>query len=160
MFGRKNQSILSKHYSKLVDHSEDALGLPAHELDMDDFITLSRRDHDLPSGDLPDSAELSKRQLKRGQSKKAMAAKKGSGTKLVFDDDGVAHQLYELEDEESFKKQGDVREMGRKFLEEEKEVLKKRDIEDREVAREKRRDKKRKRKERRKVCQRAFIFRS
>jgi ATP-dependent RNA helicase DDX10/DBP4 len=155
MFGRKNQSILSEHYSKLVDHSTDALGLPTREDDTDDFITLTRRDHDLPGNDLPDSADLSKRQLKRGQSKKAMAAKKGTGTKLVFDEDGVAHELYELEDEEAFRKQGDARELGRKFVEEEKEVLKKRDVEDREIAREKRREKKRKRKDRDRV-RRAF----
>jgi ATP-dependent RNA helicase DDX10/DBP4 len=150
MFGRKNQSILSEHYSKLVDHSTDALGLPTQE-EEDDFITLSRRDHDLTAEEMAEAAEPSKRQLKRGQSKKAMAATKGLGTKLVFDDDGVAHELYELEDEEAFRRQGDANELGRKFVEEEREVLKKRDVEDREVAREKRREKKRKRKEREKV---------
>ncbi|KAF8523754.1 DEAD-domain-containing protein [Hysterangium stoloniferum] len=145
MFERKNQNILSEHYSKLVDHSTDLLG----EGDEDeDFITLKRADHALEGNEpVVTSAASSKRKMKEGQSKKAMLKYKGVGSKLVFDDEGQAHELYEMQDDEAFRK-GDVIAEGRKFAESERARLQEADVKDKEEAKDKKREKKRKRKER------------
>lgn len=143
MFNRKSQTVLSEHYSKLIDRSDD----PSAAADDDAFITLKRADHALEFTPLPASYELSKRKLKMGQSKKAMLSSHGNPTKLVFDDDGASHAIYELAGEEDFKADGDAGEQQRKFVEEERERLKERDVADKERAKEKRREKKRKRKE-------------
>lgn len=165
MFERKNQNILSEHYSKLI--SDDS----GSDSD-DDFITLKRVDHDLddmasgltkddrpstdPTGhsttfeeDL--AANLSKRKQKLGKAKRAIATG-GVNTKLVFDDEGKPHQLYELEDGEKwFEERGGLlgaQEEGRKFAEGERSRMKVADVMDREEAKEKKREKKRKRKDR------------
>ncbi|GLB39922.1 putative RNA helicase [Lyophyllum shimeji] len=146
MFERKNQGILSAHYSKLVDHE------PADDED-DEFITLKRADHDLPddNNEVLDTSDLSKRKLKLSKSKRAIV-KNGVAKKLVFDDDGQAHELYELADaEDLYKAKGGlagVKEEGKKFAEEERGKMKVTDIVDKQEAREKKREKKRKRKER------------
>ncbi|KAM0750297.1 DEAD-domain-containing protein [Meredithblackwellia eburnea MCA 4105] len=146
MFNRKSQTILSDHYSKLIDREgnsgldEDSKG------DSDDFITLKRRDHALESAPLPVNYEISKRKLKMGQSKKALLATRGNPTKLVFDDEGESHAIYELAGEEDFKKDGDAKEQQRKFVESEAGRLKAADVLDKERAKEKKREKKRKRK--------------
>ncbi|EMD36799.1 hypothetical protein CERSUDRAFT_114703 [Gelatoporia subvermispora B] len=146
MFERKNQSILSEHYNKLVDHSADGA---ASDSD-DDFITLKRADHDLP-GDatLPDSDFVSKRKLKMATSKKALAKNGPRGSKLVFDEDGRAHEVYEMQDAEKvFTGMDEVKEAGRKFAEDERGRLREADVADKAEAKEKKREKKRKRKER------------
>jgi ATP-dependent RNA helicase DDX10/DBP4 len=43
MFNRKNMSILTDHYKKLVDHEADNVMSEEEEL-----ITLKRADHELP----------------------------------------------------------------------------------------------------------------
>lgn len=93
------------------------------------------------------AAEISKRKLKAGESRKAGLKNKGTGNKLVFDDKGDAHELYELVDEEAERlgKKGDEKEV---FVREERERLERMDVRDREVAKEKKREKKRKMKER------------
>lgn len=145
MFERKNQDILSKHYSKLVDHSGDLLGEPG--MDDDGFITLKRADHSLEDDEMPlfSSDTLSKRKLKMVNSKRAMLKYKGVGTKLVFDAEGEAHELYEMLDDEAFH-MGDVIEEGRKFVESERSRLRDADLHDKEEAKAKKREKKRKRK--------------
>ncbi|EPQ51768.1 DEAD-domain-containing protein [Gloeophyllum trabeum ATCC 11539] len=145
MFERKNQNILSAHYTKLVDHGADSE-------EEDDFITLKRADHELPGAGLPESHNLSKRKLKAGESKKAMLKYKGAPTKLVFDDEGRAHELYEMQDPEEVFKGGEreVAEAGKKYVQEERGKLMERDVLDKAEAREKKREKKRKRKEREK----------
>jgi ATP-dependent RNA helicase DDX10/DBP4 len=151
MFNRKSQTILSEHYTKLVDHSDDeddsliAATTPSGA--DDDFITLKRRDHQLEEDLMPESHHLSKRKLKMGQSKKAMLAAHGNPTKLVFDDAGESHQIYELIGEEEFRKDGDAKEQQMAFVEAEREALKVADVKDKERAKEKRREKKRKRKD-------------
>lgn len=147
MFEKKNQNILSEHYASIVDHSSTLLD-PIADGD-DDFITLVRTDHDLEDGSGPsaETTNLSKRKLKMGESKKASLKLKGAPTKLVFDEEGGAHEIYELvgEQEELAGKKGDEKE---KFVELEREKLKEIDVVDREVARDKKREKKRKRKDR------------
>jgi ATP-dependent RNA helicase DDX10/DBP4 len=161
MFNRKSQTILSDHYTKLIDHSDDDEDdeegekkkkastslVGGDDEDADDFMTIKRRDHDLNDQELPSSSYLSKRKLKQGQSKKAMLSHRGNPTKLVFDDEGDSHALYELGDLEDFEKQGDASEQQKKFVEAEKEKLKEQDIKDKERQKELRREKKRKRKE-------------
>jgi len=148
MFEKKNQNILSEHYSSLIDHAS-TLASTSQPTD-DDMFTLKRVDHTLSDdedNDSPMSAELSKRKLKAGESRKAGLKNKGVGSKLVFDEAGEAHELYELVDEEEERKgkKGDEKE---KFVAEERERLSKIDVEDREVAKEKKREKKRKMKDR------------
>ncbi|PWN20281.1 DEAD-domain-containing protein [Microstroma glucosiphilum] len=138
-----------------------------------DFLTLKRQNHALdgsddeairtstsPVAERKDSLDtqhseeasyqLSKRKLLQGQSKKAMASagKRGAGTKLTFDDEGVPHELYELQDEMAFQQGGSAADQAKRFVEEEGEKLKQQDVEDKERVKEKRREKKRREKER------------
>lgn len=171
MFARKSQTVLSDHYTKLIDHGSDdddddegagaraagkgkgeesltaAAGAGAGGDDDDDFITLKRVDHTLDESALPSSSFISKRKLKMGQSKKAMLSTKGNPSKLVFDDEGDAHAIYELGDESDFKKLGDAEAQRREFVEREGGRLKEQDVLDKERQREARREKKRKRKD-------------
>jgi hypothetical protein len=159
MFERKNQNVLAPHFSALVTHEG------ADEADDDDgFLTLKHRDHTLQDVGLADNANdddgnpqaagsssaemLSKRKLKMGESKKAMLKLKSSGHKVIFDDQGGAHEMYEMEGEADFAKRGDAESQRREYLEINREVMKEADVEDRRVAREKRQEKKRKRKDR------------
>lgn len=90
----------------------------------------------------------SKRREKLLKSKKKLLKFKGKGTKLVYDDDGNAHEIYEMEDEEQFKARGDADTQRERFLAEESERTRRADLEDKEVARDKRREKKEKRRAR------------
>jgi len=155
MFERKNQNILSNHYSNLIDHS-DSDG-------SEDFITLKRTDHAL-SDDEGDASKpggaaqsglsshhvenISKRKLKIGESKKLMAKYKSTGTKLVFDDEGEAHAIYEMKDDVEFRDKKRAKELGREFAEQQRGQMVQADAEDKEVAKDKKKEKKRKRKER------------
>lgn len=146
MFERKNQNILSEHYSKLIDHEPD-------DDNDDDFITLKRADHDLSDDGEIERDNLSKRKLKLGNAKRAIV-KNGVAKKLVFDDEGKPHELYEMADAEDwFKAKGGLagaKEEGIKFAEGERGRMKVTDIVDKEEAREKKREKKRKRKDKEK----------
>ncbi|CAD6967110.1 unnamed protein product [Tilletia controversa] len=100
-------------------------------------------------------AHLSKRKLLQGSSKKAMAAAglRGSGDKLIFDDEGNARSAYAITSEETFlgtvaEREGGIADEIRRFGEEEREALRERDVLDKERVREKRREKKRREKER------------
>lgn len=90
----------------------------------------------------------SKRREKLLKSKKKLLKFKGKGTRLVYDDEGNAHEVYEMEDEDTFKARGDADTQRERFLAEETERTRRADLEDKEVAREKRREKKEKRKAR------------
>lgn len=145
MFERKNQNILSEHYTKLIDHANGSDS-------EDDFITLKRADHELP-GALPESEYTSKRKQRLAQSKKAIAKGGARGSKLVFDDEGGAHEIYELKAPEDVFGEGGVegrvvKEAGRAFAESERGRMREADVRDKEEAKEKKKEKKRKRKER------------
>lgn len=142
MFERKNQNILSEHYTKLIDHSADAGGSDSD----DEFITLKRADHELPDT-LPTSDFISKRKLKMGQSKKAMLKHHGLGQKLIFDEEGKPHEVYEMHDAEAEFEGVDVIEVAKEFAEDQRGKMKEVDAVDKEEAREKKKEKKRKRKE-------------
>ncbi|CUM52095.1 unnamed protein product [Debaryomyces tyrocola] len=146
MFERKNQTILSDHYLNLTGNKADTAEKSDDE--DEDFMAVKRQDHELRDDELPDlSIPVSKRLAKKALSKKASVAGKGNANKLKFDDDGVAHAIYELEDEEDFRKQGDARVQKDTFLNKETELMNNADIEDKLTAKEKRQEKKRKRKE-------------
>jgi ATP-dependent RNA helicase DDX10/DBP4 len=145
MFERKNQNILSKHFTKLVDHDSDR----ADDDSDDDFITLKRADHELNEDELPEHDFKSKRKQKMALSKKAIAKEGPKGTKLVFDEEGKPHEIYEMKSaEEVFKGKDDVRLAEKEFAEREGGKLKEADVLDRAEAKEKKKEKKRKRKER------------
>ena len=145
MFERKNQTVLSDHYLKITGNDK------ADEEDDEDFMTVKRSNHDiaLSSGDEDDDTGLpsSKRAQKRALSKKQSSKNRGNPTKLVFDDEGKPHAIYELENEEDFKKAGDAEVQKEKFLDKEKEVMLEKDVEDKAIAKDKRLEKKRKRQE-------------
>ncbi|KAF6746034.1 ATP-dependent RNA helicase dbp-4 [Ephemerocybe angulata] len=154
MFQRKNQNILSDHYSKLIDR--DSFG-NEDDPDEEDFITLKRADHELPDSipQIDEHADLSKRKLKLSRAKRAIA-KNGVNSKLIFDDEGKPHQLYELEDgaewlEDKGGLEG-VKQEGQRFAAEERGKMQITDVLDKAQARERKQEKKRKRKEREKVA--------
>ncbi|KAG7143298.1 ATP-dependent RNA helicase dbp-4 like protein [Verticillium longisporum] len=119
---KKNEDVLSGHYSKVLGEADDD--------DADDFLAAETG---------PKKALLSK---------KKMLKYKGSGTKLVFDDDGVARPLYELQDEEAFAQDGPAEEQRARFVEDEAARVKDADADDKERARLLRREKRLKRKAR------------
>ncbi|KJX92518.1 ATP-dependent RNA helicase dbp4 like protein [Zymoseptoria brevis] len=177
MFERQNQDILADHYSKMIaaDDPADINRLDGEQDADDDLFDVKRRipadvdvdsDVELPQtttadGEIAKSINIygaraplvldSKRREKLLKSKKKLLKFKDKGSKLVFDDDGNAHQIYELEDEDDFKARGEAADQRRKFLEEEAERVKVADVEDKELAREKRRAKKEKKKEKAKA---------
>ncbi|KEQ89261.1 P-loop containing nucleoside triphosphate hydrolase protein [Aureobasidium pullulans EXF-150] len=175
MFERKNQDVLADHYSKMIN-DDDIEALDGTQMSDDDLFSVKRRipvqeekddssdeehtlavaDMDLPPGakavHIPGAKDAliidSKRREKLLKSKKKLLKFKESGQKLVFDDDGNAHQIYELEDEDAFKAKGTAEEQRQKFLEEEAQRVRESDLLDKALAKEKKRAKKEKRKER------------
>jgi ATP-dependent RNA helicase DDX10/DBP4 len=175
MFERQNQDILADHYAKIRHNDDDDKDADAGKLDGeqesdDDLFDVKKRipaDGDFDPDAVPKDSSAaeyakvvhipgakeglvldSKRREKMLKSKKQLLKLKGQGQKLVFDDDGNAHQLYELEDEDDFRARGEAEDQRRKFLEEEAERVKAADVEDKELVKEKRRAKKEKRRER------------
>lgn len=151
MFERQNQTVLSKHYLNLTGtqlRDEKDKDDEEEEDEDDDFMTIKRKDHELKEEELPDlSIPVSKTQQKKALSKKLSISNKGNPTKMVFDDDGVAHALYELQDEDDFKQGGDAKSQKQAFVDKESKVMNTADAEDKLTAKEKRQEKKRKRKE-------------
>lgn len=147
MFERKNQNVLSEHYMKLqkdadIDGNED------NDNEEDGFMTVKRKDHNITEEDIPDlTAPVSKRQQKKALSKKQQAKSGPNPKKLVFDDEGNPHELYEMANEEDFRKAGATEEQIKQFLEKETAEMQQRDVDDKQLARDKRQEKKRRRKE-------------
>lgn len=135
--------------------------IPAETDDMDSEVEPFDEDGDSEASDdvgKPKSVQIpgarapvildSKRREKLLQSKKKLLKLKDKGTKVVFDDEGNAHPIYELEDEKDFHARGEPAEQRQKFLELEAERAKAADLRDKTVERGKRKAKKEKRKER------------
>ncbi|KAH0598973.1 hypothetical protein MHUMG1_03087 [Metarhizium humberi] len=160
MFERTNQDVLSSHYAKLVVDGGNESGSD------DDFLSVKRRlnDDDLDAeiqkghisnvkvlhglgGDEPYTID-SKRREKALQSKTKMLKFRGNPTKLVFDDDGKSHEIYELQDEEDFKRAGPADEQRQTFVESESARVKAADVDDKQLAKQKKREKREKRKAR------------
>ncbi|CCF58318.1 hypothetical protein KAFR_0E01640 [Kazachstania africana CBS 2517] len=138
MFERKNQTVLSEHYLNVTKGElEDA---------EDDFITIKRKNHALVEEELPElTLPTSRRGQKKALSKKASLSSKGNATKILFDDEGNSHPVYELEGEEEFHKMGSAEAQKEKFLNKESEIMTRVDTDDKLVAKEKKQEKKRKR---------------
>ncbi len=153
MFERKNQK--QELYRKVVEQSVIAHGGGGASDSDEELMTVKRTDHELPSDLLtaPDrAADISKRQLKIGKSKKAMAKTRALGEKLVFDEEGNAHQVYEMKPGDELAKQGvDVVKLGQEFAETQRGAMKEVDVLDKAVAKAKRKEKKLKQKDRERV---------
>jgi ATP-dependent RNA helicase DDX10/DBP4 len=168
MFERQNQDILSGHYTKMIQ-DDIADGFDGEQVADDDLFNVKRRipadegayDSDALEKSMNGGAKAvyidgvkapiildSKRREKLLKSKKAIAKLKEKGTKLVFDDEGNAHQLYELEDEDDFKARGAAEDQRKQFVAEEAERVKRADLDDKALAKDKKRAKKEKRRER------------
>lgn len=160
MFERTNQDVLSSHYAKLVVDG-------GNESESDDeFLSVKRRlndddlDAEIQKGHISNAKVLhglggeepyvvdSKRREKALQSKKKMLKFKGAPTKLVFDEDGNSHEIYELQDEEDFRQAGPADEQRQKFVESESTKVREADIDDKQLAKQKKREKREKRKAR------------
>ncbi|EEB95481.1 hypothetical protein MPER_05546, partial [Moniliophthora perniciosa FA553] len=148
MFERKNQDVLSQHYTKLIEDSDH------HDDEEDDFITLKRADRDLPSISLQEVKfeNLSKNKMKLSNAKRKAILNAPMREKIIFGEDGVGVEAGVGEDGEKWleKKGGmdGVVEEGKKYAESERSRMKDADVIDRAEAKEKRKEKKRKRKER------------
>ncbi len=158
MFERTNQDVLTEHYTKLIDGDDTRDDGDGDE--QNDFLTVKRRLSSVSSAESdsgkkhtakPKGVSLSidsKRKEKMLKSKKKLLKLKGKGTKLVFDDEGKSHQIYELEDENQFKQRGPADAQKIKFLEKEQEVLQAADLIDKQAAKAKKKEKREKRKAR------------
>jgi hypothetical protein len=84
------------------------------------------------------------------KSKKAMLKYQGAPQRVLFDDEGQGHEIYEMKDVEEVFGTGEraALEAGHKFAVGERERMKDVDVQDKIEAREKKKEKKRKRKER------------
>ncbi|PHH71193.1 hypothetical protein CDD82_6681 [Ophiocordyceps australis] len=129
MFERQNQDVLSSHYTKLIQGGTSA-SKDAGD-DGDDILAVKHR---IPPDDaamhtLPNGVKVlhglggkdayvidSKRREKALQSKKKMLKFKGNATKLVFDDAGVSHPVYELQNKADFDQLGDAHQLHQAFI--------------------------------------------
>lgn len=141
MFERKNQDILSEHYTKLIDDGTDKIQKPPNTTDGDDdaadFLSIKRRIEALPSPpqqptttpslDPPDPTpkktkkpkppKFDSNRARRLLTTKEYALKHGpKAHKLVFDDQGDAHEVYEFADEKDFLRKGDVVKQREEFV--------------------------------------------
>jgi ATP-dependent RNA helicase DDX10/DBP4 len=178
MFERRNQDVLADHYKKLVRDGDDEVSTPANDFTGeattngadDDFLAVKRR---IPADDEGEDFGVegdpsvapggrvvhlagasqpliidSNRREKLLQSKKKLTKLMDKGKKLVYDDEGNPHEVYELEDEAAFKAKGLPEVQRQKFIQAAREVVQSADVEDKATAKAKRKEKLRKRKER------------
>jgi ATP-dependent RNA helicase DDX10/DBP4 len=172
MFERKNQDVLAEHYQSLVrDGGADDFTGAATSGGDDDFMAVKRHipadeeaEGDISTSNTPQvplggrivhlagvSQPLvidSNRREKLLQSKKNLTKLMDKGKKLVFDDEGKPHEVYELENEEQFRAKGLPEEQRQKYIEKAREVVAREDVEDKAAAKAKKKEKLRKRKER------------
>lgn len=170
MFERRNQDVLSGHYSKMIagddldkdndqdgdaDEDNDFLSvkrvLPVDDeerSDVEGFAAAGPAAKIIPGIGKEPIVIDSKRREKLLKSKKKLLKLKEKGTKMLFDEDGIPHQIYELEDEEAFRQQGPAEAQRARFLEEEAARVREADLDDKDLARQKKREKREKRKAR------------
>ncbi len=163
MFERTNQDILTDHYSKLVNEGQSQSNDVNDADEGNDFLTVKRRlsvDSGAEENMLlpkPESCKMiakipvnvdSKRKEKLLKSKKKLLKLKEKGQKLVFDEEGNPHQIYELENEDQFKQRGPADAQKAKFLDEERARLQTADLADKQAAKARRKEKREKRKAR------------
>ena len=169
MFERRNQDVLADHYLKMGgDGDEEGPGQQRDPDEDADFLTIKRRLSDasdvadLSGGEVPLEVKPgtrlipvagkdpliidSKRREKLLKSKKAMLKLKGKGTKLIYDEEGNPHPIYELEDEEQFKQRGLANDQRDRFLQREEERVQAADQLDKQIVKEKKKEHKERRK--------------
>ncbi|KAK5107606.1 ATP-dependent RNA helicase dbp4 [Meristemomyces frigidus] len=176
MFERKNQDVLAEHYQKIVGDGDDSGDRVDGEEGEEDLFEVRQRipagedanasaDEDEDAGDAAEAATNgaktiniagasqplvldSKRREKLLKSKKKLLRLKDKGSKILFDDDGTAHQIYELEDEAAFRAKGAVAEQRKRYVDAEAARVAEVDLGDKAAAKEKKRARIIKRKER------------
>ena len=164
MFERQNQNVFADHYVKLINDGDNEGATSAINADTDNgFLSVRRRLSVVSTDGSEDEGDKmqrksqgrndpfkvdSKRQEKLLKSKKKLLKLKEKGKKLVFDDEGNAHEIYELEDEDQFKLRGPADVQKTKFLKIEQERLQDADIADKQAEKAKKREKREKRKAR------------
>lgn len=165
MAERQNQDVLSSHYRKLL--GDDA----GSDDDEADFLSVKRvlagddqldaaagagTEQSSAAAVEPKVVKLGKSELvidsnrreKLLRSKKKLAKYMEKGNKLVFDDDGNAHALYELQDEDAFEAEGPAEALRRRFVDTEVEKVREADVEDKALAKQRRREKRERQKAR------------
>ena len=168
MFERRNQDVFADHYAKLVEDEKDDQVDNTGDLDEENgFLSVKRRlsdasvisreeDNDIGpnvSDNKQDGQTLtktplaidSKRKAKLVKSKKALLKLKPKGKKLIFDDAGIPHDIYELESESQFQAHGPADSQKARFLAAEQDRLQNADVADKQAARAKRKEKREKR---------------
>lgn len=167
MFERRNQDVLSGHYSKMIVHDDEEKSRTGDADEDNDFLSVKRTipvdDADSEDDNVaaagPQAKVIaglgkeplvidSKRREKLLKSKKKLAILKEKGTKMVFDEDGVARPIYQLEGEDEFNARGPAEEQRAKFVESEAARIQEADLEDKQLAKAKKREKKQKKKDR------------
>ena len=168
MFERRNQDVFADHYAKLIEDEKDDRVDDTGDFDEENgFLSVKRRlsdasiisgednndigpkvPHDKQDGQNLTKAPLtidSKRKAKLVKSKKALLKLKPKGKKLVFDESGIPHEIYELESESQFQAHGTADTQKAKFLAAEQERLQNADVADKQAARAKRKEKRERR---------------
>ncbi len=164
MFERRNQDVFADHYAKLVNDCNDGGAYNAGDAYEDNgFLSVKRRlsaassiDSESEGDDVAPKSTTgkdgkkpmnvdSKRKEKLLKSKKKLLKFKEKGKKLVFDEEGNPHQIYELEDENRFRQRGPADAQKTKFLEAEQERLQTADLGDKQAAKIKKKKKREKR---------------
>lgn len=168
MFERRNQDILSTHYSKMIsdDKPDSTQNDDADVEEHGEFLSIKRviavDTEDLgigvPHSSVRSGAKVitdigkepivvdSKRKEKLLKSKKKLLKLKNKGTKLIYDEQGNPHQIYEFQDEDSFNLNGTAEKQRAKFLEDTTARVQEADIDDKELAKKKKQEKREKKK--------------
>jgi ATP-dependent RNA helicase DDX10/DBP4 len=170
MAERQNQDVLSSHYRKLLDGEEDNQSGDDEEADFlsvkrvldsdaqldaaaggDRATTEQQQEQQQPKVVKLGNSELvidSHRREKLLKSKKKLAKYMDKGSKLVFDDDGNAHPIYELQGEEDFEREGPAEQLRREFVEAEMQRVQEADVTDKQLAKQRRKEKRERQKAR------------
>ncbi|KAK4238667.1 P-loop containing nucleoside triphosphate hydrolase protein [Achaetomium macrosporum] len=166
MAERQNQDVLSTHYRKLLGEDNPSDAADANDDEEADFLSVKRvlnGDAQLDAaagGDRPTEqpkvvklgkSELvidSHRREKLLKSKKKLAKYMEKGSKLVFDDDGNAHPIYELQGEEDFEREGPAEQLRREFVAAEMARVQEADVTDKQLAKQRRKEKRERQKAR------------
>ena len=173
MFERQNQDVLADHHKKLVSSEvtqgvtdgidDEGTGLlTAKRILHANSDTGDEESQDIntePTGLKRAIAGItqdglvidSRRREKLVKSKKKLSKFKEKGKKLVYDDDGNVHEIYELEDEDKFVSRGPADVQRSQYRDNEQSKLNAGDSDDKAVEKKKRKEKKLKRKAREKA---------
>ncbi|KXX78398.1 ATP-dependent RNA helicase DBP4 [Madurella mycetomatis] len=173
MAERQNQDVLSSHYRKLLGEDQNQAGDGNGDDDDADFLSVKRvldgdAELDAAAGggnkaassssasEQPKVVKLGKSELvidshrreKLLKSKKKLLKYMDRGSKLVFDDDGNAHPIYELQDEDDFQQEGPAEALRQQFVESETAKVREADVEDKQLAKQRRKEKRERQKAR------------